>query len=91
MKTFVNINPKDLKEAAAALGGSSAVVAGGGTDLLQLMKERIVAPDVLVHLRAIPNMDKVTESKSGVTVGSQITLDALSHHPLIQAKYKVLH
>ena len=90
MKTFVNINPASLKEAVAALKQPGAHVAGGGTDLLQLMKERIVAPDTLVHLRAIPNMDKVTETKSGVTIGSQITLDALSRHPLIASKYKVL-
>jgi xanthine dehydrogenase YagS FAD-binding subunit len=74
----------------AHAGGKTAVLAGGGSDLLGQMKERIVTPDVLVHLKSIKGLDYVKEDKSGVTIGGLITLDALSRHPLIRGKYAVL-
>ena len=56
MKRFTNVNPRTMKDAFAAIGdgrqsGRHVSVAGGGTDLLQLMRERIVTPDVLVNLK----------------------------------------
>ena len=55
MKAFTNLNPKSLDEAMgqlkqAAQKGQSAAIAGGGSDLLGMVKERIVNPDVLIHL-----------------------------------------
>ena len=95
MKSFTNANPRDLAHALtlvqqAHAGGKTAVLAGGGSDLLGQMKERIVTPDVLVHLKSIKGLDYVKEDKSGVTIGGLITLDALSRHPLIRGKYAVL-
>jgi xanthine dehydrogenase YagS FAD-binding subunit len=95
MKSFTNANPKDLAQALtlvkqARAGGKTAVLAGGGSDLLGQMKERIVTPDVLVHLTSIKGLDQVKEEKAGVTIGGLITLDALSRHPLIRSKYAVL-
>ncbi|MBI3493171.1 MAG: xanthine dehydrogenase family protein subunit M [Acidobacteria bacterium] len=95
MKSFTNAKPRDLAHALtlvqqAHTGGRTAVLAGGGSDLLGQMKERIVTPDVLVHLKSIKGLDQVKEEKSGVTIGGLITLDALSHHPLIRRQYAVL-
>jgi xanthine dehydrogenase YagS FAD-binding subunit len=95
MKSFTNANPKDLAQALAFVkqaqaGGKTAVFAGGGSDLLGQMKERIVTPDVLVHLTSIKGLDQIKEDKNGVTIGGLITLDALSRHPLIRRKYAVL-
>src|SRR5207244_6478031 len=63
---------------------------GGGSDLLALVKERIVSPDVLVNLKTIKGLDQVTSSTGGVTIGGLITLDNLSHHPVIRRQYAVL-
>src|SRR5258706_396450 len=95
MKAFTNLNPKSLDEAMgqlkqAAQKGQSAAIAGGGSDLLGMVKERLVTPDVLVHLRSIRGMDQVTEERGQVKIGGLITLDALSQHPLIHGKYAVL-
>ena len=56
MKAFTNANPRDLPQALtivreAQQAGRTAVVAGGGSDLLGLMKERLVAPDDVDHSR----------------------------------------
>ncbi len=74
----------------ARANGSQAMIAGGGSDLLGMVKDRIVAPDVLIHLRAIKGLDQVTAANGAVNIGGLITLDALSHHPLILRDYAVL-
>ena len=95
MKALINRNPRDLRQAVtlaeqARANGSQAMIAGGGSDLLGMVKDRIVAPDVLIHLRSIKGLDQVSVSNGVVTIGGLITLDTLSHHPLILRDYAVL-
>ncbi|HXP83321.1 MAG TPA: FAD binding domain-containing protein [Bryobacteraceae bacterium] len=105
MKAFTNASPRGLKEAASLLGdaakkGQSAAIAGGGSDVLGMIKEHLISPDVLVHLRGIAGLDKVRDVHAenfrqggGSTltmVGGLISLDALSRDPLIRENYAVL-
>lgn len=95
MKTFSNANPRDLPQAltmikSAQAGGRSFVIAGGGSDLLGMVKERIVEPDVLISLRAVRGLDQVAQAGGGVNIGGLITLDTLSQHPIIRRQYTVL-
>ena len=95
MKTFANANPRDLPQAftmikEAQAGGRSIAIAGGGSDLLGMVKERIVSPDVLINLKAIKGLDQVAAASGGVSVGGLITLDSLSRHPVIRRQYAVL-
>lgn len=90
MKSFANINPRDLKDAVARLGQPNAAVVGGGSDMLGMIKEHLVQPDVLVHLRTIRGLDQVTAKGNEVHIGGQITLDTLSHEPNIRSRYTVL-
>jgi xanthine dehydrogenase YagS FAD-binding subunit len=95
MKTFSNANPKDVREAVALLSqahkqGRSASIVSGGSDLLGMVKERLVSPDVLVNLRSIRGLDRVETQSGKVKIGGLITLDALSHDPQIRKNYAVL-
>jgi xanthine dehydrogenase YagS FAD-binding subunit len=96
MKAFTNANPRDLTHALtlvrdARQSGRTAVIAGGGSDLLGMMKERLVAPDVLVNLKTVRGLDEVTpRARGGVVIGGLITLDALSRHPVVRRDYAVL-
>jgi xanthine dehydrogenase YagS FAD-binding subunit len=95
MRTLSNANPRDLKQAVslaaeARRNGRAASFAGGGSDLLGMVKERIVEPDVLIHLSGIKGLDQVDAKGGTIRIGGQITLDALSRHPLISRKYPVL-
>ncbi len=78
MKAFTNQNPRTLDEAVslareALQAGQSVSFAAGGTDLLQLMKDRVVnrpgsgQPDVLVNLKTVDGLDQVT-SISGTSI-----------------------
>ena len=95
MKTFANANARDAKHAVALSQqarreGKVAAFNGGGSDLLGLVKERIVSPDVLVNLRTIKGLDDVSSSRGMTNVGGLITLDALSRDPKIRRDYTVL-
>ncbi|MCU1339840.1 MAG: hypothetical protein JWO19_5421 [Bryobacterales bacterium] len=95
MKAFSNVNPKDLKDAASQLQqaskkGQAATIVGGGSDVLGMVKERLVTPDVLVNLKSIRGLDKVTEQRGEIVIGGLITLDALSRDPVISKNYNVL-
>jgi xanthine dehydrogenase YagS FAD-binding subunit len=92
MRSFSNINPKDLKEAAGILRqkGQTATLVGGGSDALGMVKERLITPDVLVSLKTIRGLDRVAEKGGEVVIGGLITLDALSRDPLIRKNYNVL-
>jgi len=59
MKTFATSNARNLQAAPrrsqeARKAGQHVAFAGGGTDLLQLVKDRIVSPDVIVNLKTTP-------------------------------------
>src|SRR2546426_7294408 len=95
MKTFTNSNARDVQQAVTLVqqthrDGKAASFVGGGSDLLGLVKERLVAPDVLVNLKTIKGLDQVTPAAGGVNIGGLITLDTLSHNPVIRRDYAVL-
>jgi len=95
MRAFANENPKNIRDAVALLNqahtkGRSASIVGGGSDLLGMVKEHLVSPDVLVNLKAIRGMDRIETQRSGVKIGGLTTLDTLSHDPRIRKDYTVL-
>src|SRR5215471_18828270 len=95
MKTFANSNARDPKQAAALAqqarrDNKVAYFNSGGTDLLALVKERIVKPDVLINLRTLKGLDQITAAGGGLNIGGQVTLDALSRDARIRRDYSVL-
>ena len=91
-----DLNPKSLNEVVSALSrrarraGKSAVIVSGCSDLLALVKERIVNPDVLVNLKSIPGMDQIKDDGGGLKIGGLASLDTIAHDARIRAKYVVL-
>jgi xanthine dehydrogenase YagS FAD-binding subunit len=95
MKTFSNASPRDVQQAVklaqdAHKGGKAVSFSGGGSDLLALVKERIVKPDVIVSLRGLSNANQIASSASGLSIGGETTLDEISRHAAIKQQYAVL-
>ena len=90
MKSFRNVNPKSLAEAARAAQDPKAMLAGGGSDLLGMIKERIVTPDTLVNLKAIPGIDTITRRGNALHIGGLATIDSISDHAEIRQRFTVL-
>ena len=96
MKTFANRNARSAQDASsrsaeARRAGQTPAFAGGGSDLLALVKERIISPDVIVNLKTMANLNQVGRSGAGIiTIGGQTTLDAVNRHEAIRRDYAVL-
>jgi xanthine dehydrogenase YagS FAD-binding subunit len=95
VKAFVNVNASTLAGAVDALvkaraAGREAVIAGGGSDLLGLMKERLIQPDVVVNLKTIPSLNEVAVEAGLTRIGGLITLEALARDPMVREQYAVL-
>ena len=95
MKTFAHLSARDVQQAVtlardAHKDGKVSAFAGGGSDLLNLVKERIVSPDLIVSLRSVRNAEQITAGSAGLTIGAEVTLDALSRHADVMQRYAVL-
>lgn len=85
MTPFEYARPETEAEAVEFLGehnGNTAVLAGG-TDLMNLLKADLVAPQRVVDLKHIPSLKTVQPENGGVTIGAQVTLDELAEHPAV--------
>jgi xanthine dehydrogenase YagS FAD-binding subunit len=101
MKAFANRNARTLDEAvelarAAREAGQSVSFASGGTDLLQLVKDRVPnrpgtgAPDVLVNLKTVPGLDRIEQGGSSVTIGGLVTVSAVAESALLRERLPAL-
>ena len=79
----------------AARGGGAAgpadLLKAGGVDLLDLMKEGLLAPRRMVNLRGVAGLDLVAEDgEGGVRLGALATLEQVAAHPLVRQRYAAL-
>ena len=91
MKSFENIDVKSVKEAVGLLQRfhnekKSAAVVGGGSELLQLMKDRVATPDYLINLKTIPGLSYIKEERSAFRIGALTTLTEIEEHKGVQEK-----
>lgn len=71
--------------------GEASVVQAGGIDVLDLLKEGLLAPRRLVSLKAIPGLDAVAEDEAGgLRIGALVTLASLAGHPAVTGRYPAL-
>ncbi len=93
MSTFQYAKPASIEQVTSFLakGKANVFLMAGGTDLLGEIKEGIIAPDLVVDLRAIPNLSYIKKEKDGVLVGALTTVAELAENPIIQQDYPVLH
>jgi xanthine dehydrogenase YagS FAD-binding subunit len=72
-------------------GDGAAVIKAGGIDLLDLMKEGLIAPMRVVNLRRVAGLDRIAEEKDGtLRIGSMVTLAQIAEHALIRERYTAL-
>lgn len=94
MEKFAYASPKTLKEAVGLLSadwGATSVLAGG-TDLISSMKEGLVAPKLVINLKAIPELHGIRPvTGGGVTIGATTTLDDIAESALLRKSFPSLH
>jgi xanthine dehydrogenase YagS FAD-binding subunit len=94
MKPFHHVNASTIEEAINIMKDSNgrAAVIAGGTDLLGVLKDRILPayPEVLINIKTIPGLDYIREDDQGLRIGSMVKLVDLAGSPLIRKKYTAL-
>lgn len=107
MNRFAFANAETIAEAATAASATVAnamtaspesmgrdevcVIKAGGIDLLDLLKEGLLAPSKVVNLRNVPGLDTVAEESDGsLRIGPMATLASLAVHPILRQRYPAL-
>jgi xanthine dehydrogenase YagS FAD-binding subunit len=95
---FAHVDADSVDDAVRWLTeyGARAQLVAGGTDLLGLMKDRIggpgqPVPDVLVNVKTIPELGRITElPDGGLRLGAAVTLDFVERHPAVVERFVAL-
>jgi xanthine dehydrogenase YagS FAD-binding subunit len=94
MDTFEHIEASTIEEAARLLKRyrSRASLIAGGTDLLSVLKDRIlpVYPGKIINIKAIPGLDYISQDSSGLKIGPLAKLSRLAGSPVVKQQYPVL-
>jgi len=89
---FEYVKPGTLREAVGTLAryGTKARVLAGGTDLITMIAEHLVAPEAVVDIKGIPGLDRI-EFKNGVlSIGALVTFSELRDSPAVAKKFPVI-
>ncbi|KUO70334.1 MAG: carbon monoxide dehydrogenase [Desulfosporosinus sp. BRH_c37] len=82
--------PDSLAETCEALDrfGSKAKVLAGGTDMIAKMKGGLVAPEILISLKKLVDLQKIEYvAGKGVVIGARATHNDLVNSPILNDKY----
>jgi carbon-monoxide dehydrogenase medium subunit len=91
MKKFDYLRPKTLEEALSLLNqhGKKAKLIAGGTDVIVMIKQKTLSPDLLISLRGIPGLDQI-QMEGALRIGSMATHRALEKSELIRREFSAL-
>ncbi len=89
MKAFTYKSATTEDQAVKALGANALALAGG-TSLLNLMKERVLEPEVLVNIKDIRGLGQIEAAGDGLKIGANATLSAILEHEGVRKSYPAL-
>lgn len=84
--------PRSVLEASQLLAeyGDEAAVYAGGTELLVIMKERLVHYPHLVNIKTIPGLNQIGATDDELIIGALATHKAIEQSPLVLAHAPLL-
>ncbi len=92
MNAFEYVSPTTKEQAVKLLGNSwqETEILAGGTDLLSLMKDRIVEPKRLVNIKGIKELDGISATARGLRIGAIATIQELLDNLQVKRGYGAL-
>jgi NADPH-dependent glutamate synthase beta subunit-like oxidoreductase len=92
MKPFKHRDAKTVEEAVELLRENRSKLIAGGTDLLGVLKDRVLPtyPEVLVNIKGIPGLDGIERDEGGVKIGALSKLSDVAASPLVKEEYPLL-
>ena len=91
MKKFDYLKPRTIEEALTLLArhGKNAALIAGGTDVIVMIKQKAIAPDVLISLQGIPGLDRIRYNGS-LSMGAMVTHRAIEKSEDIRRNFSAL-
>ena len=89
---FKHFNARTIDEALSWLSQyrEEAKIIAGGVDLLGLMKNKVIAPRVMVNIKTIPDLSYLTEDAEGLKIGALTSIKDIETSAAVKAKYSLL-
>jgi len=88
---FAPKTPGEALELAGRLGNKAKVLAGG-TDLLIMMKEKLIKPEYLIDINGVKEFKGISyEPGEGVVIGAGTKISEIEFSVIIREKYHALH
>jgi xanthine dehydrogenase YagS FAD-binding subunit len=91
MKSFAYLSAPDVETAVRAISTEpNAKFLGGGTNLVDLMREEVEAPDTIIDITRLPLTDVVELPDGGIRIGALVRNSHLAANQLIRSRYPLL-
>ncbi|PYP88801.1 MAG: molybdopterin dehydrogenase [Blastocatellia bacterium AA13] len=93
MRAFEYANPATKEQAVGLLSNSwgETEVLAGGTDLISLMKDEVIAPKRLVNIKGITELHGIaTNIKTGLRIGATATIQDLLDNAIVHRTFPAL-
>lgn len=97
MKTlpqFAYLAPQSVTEVVQLLDtyGNKAKLLAGGTDLIPLMKDRVLTPTAIIDIKRLAGISHIEwNTEEGLKIGALTTITEIFKSSLIKEKYPSLH
>jgi len=91
MKKFDYLKPTTLDEVLSLLDqyGKKAALIAGGTDIVVMIKQKTMSPDVLISLQGIPGIDQI-QYDGTLRIGPMVTHRAIEKSEMIRKEFSAL-
>ena len=89
MRPFEYVSPETSQQAVSLLGASwgQTEILAGGTDVLALMKDDVIAPKRLVNIKDVKELRGVSATPQGLRIGALATLGQLADDATVTKDY----
>lgn len=88
---FDYLKPKSLSEALTVLARSkNAAILAGGTDLVEMIKENVAQPDLVVDIKGLDTLNEIKFENDTLFIGAGVTFSDLIESKIIREKYPVI-
>jgi len=89
-QSFEYSAPASLQEALRLISSGEGKIMAGGMSLIPLMKLRLAAPDHVVDLGRVPDLNRISENDSAIRIGAMATHHDIEISPLIRGRCPLL-
>jgi aerobic carbon-monoxide dehydrogenase medium subunit len=89
-QSFEYSAPTTLQEALGLISSGERKVMAGGMSLIPLMKLRLAAPEHVVDLGRVPDLNRISENAGAIRIGAMATHHDIETSPLIRGRCPLL-